>query len=108
MDCIRQQADGTTTFPQKAKTCQYNIIGLIQTEHLTERGVNGRSRFIVGVGSGGNWDAVEKAWNAGDLTPDDLEDLFLVHVVVEDISGDDTDTWGFPGDDYTIVATPFS
>lgn len=107
LNCLQQMTADPTSFPQQARASTYNTEGLVQTERLAERGINGRNRFVVGIGCGGDWSAIEAAWN-NPLTPEVLEELFLEHVVLEDFPAtQDTDSWGFPGNTYTvIVCTP--
>lgn len=102
MTCLKAMTADPYIFPQQAKTSTYNIAGLVQTERLAERGRNGESRFLVGIGSGGDWGPIEEEWDEN-LSPDNLEWLFLEFVVLGDMDAQEAESWGFPGDDYTIT-----
>ena len=109
MQCLRQLADKPTGFPAHAASLMFTIDGLIQTESLNERGLDGRNPFRIGIGYGGNWKPIEAAWNSSTLTAEHLGDLFLRHVVLPDIFGRvprRDQGWGFPGEKYTITAKP--
>ncbi|MFD9763197.1 hypothetical protein ACFWXI_06590 [[Kitasatospora] papulosa] len=102
MNCLKDMTTDPAVFPEQAKTSTYNIAGLVQTERLAERGRNGRNRFLVGIGSGGDWAPIEEEWDEN-LSTDDLEWLFLEFVVLGDMDAQEAETWGFPGNDYTVT-----
>ncbi|MFD8687836.1 hypothetical protein [Streptomyces sp. NPDC059651] len=102
MNCLKAMTPDPGVFPQQAKTSTYNITGLVQTERLAERGHNGQNRFLVGIGGGGDWGPIEEEWDEN-LTPDDLEWLFLEFVVLTDMVAQEAETWGFPGNSYTVT-----
>lgn len=102
MNCLRQLVDEGGDFPAEAKDGCFRINGLVRTEYLAERGIRGNP-FRVGVGFGGDWSRIESEWQGRSLTPERLGDLFLEDVVRQDIDGNDPETWGFPGSDYTVI-----
>nr|PPQ57133.1 hypothetical protein C5F59_10900 [Streptomyces sp. QL37] len=102
MACLKAMTPDPAAFPQQAKTSTYEIAGLVQTERLAVRGRNGRDRFIIGTQSGADWRPIEEEWDEN-LTADDLEWLFLEFVVLGEIEGQEIESWGFPGDDYTVT-----
>lgn len=103
MNCLKTMTPDPAVFPQQAKRSTYNITGLVQTERLAERGKNGRNRFLIGTERGADWSPIEAAWG-DNLTSEDLEWLFLEHVVLGEIVGaQERERWGFPGDAYTVT-----
>lgn len=102
MSCLKAMTTDPASFPQQAKASMYDIVGLVQTERLAERGRNGKSRFVVGLGDGGDWGPIEEEWDEN-LTPGDLEWLFLEFVVLQDMVAEKAEMWGFPGNDYTVT-----
>lgn len=53
-----------------------------------------------------DWAPIEEAWDDGHLPDDELEELFIEHVILEDMTAQEAEQWGFPGNDYTIVVEP--
>lgn len=102
MNCLKAMTTDPAAFPQQAKTSTYDIAGLVQTERLAYRGRNGRDCFVLGTVSGGDWGPIEEEWDEN-LTADDLEWMFLEFVVLGEIEGKDIESWGFPGDAYTVT-----
>ncbi|GAA0906373.1 MULTISPECIES: hypothetical protein [Streptomyces violaceusniger group] len=104
--CLMSMSADSTSFPKQATTSCFIINGLVRTERLAWRGQGGRDLFRVGIGSGGDWAPIEEAWDDGHLPDDELEELFIEHVILEDMIAQEAEQWGFPGDDYTIVVEP--
>ncbi|MEU1800917.1 hypothetical protein [Streptomyces sp. NPDC019937] len=104
--CLAAMSADSTVFPKQATTSCFIINGLVRTERLAWRGQGGSNLFRVGIGSGGDWAPIEEAWDDGHLPDDELEELFIEHVILEDMIAQEPEQWGFPGDDYTIVVAP--
>lgn len=77
------------------ETREYRIHGEIDSGDRTE------TRTLKIRGSAGIWDEIRTKYQSGELDEDTAEELFVEHVIVEDI-GDTTGEWGFPGGSYTV------
>lgn len=86
----------------------YLISGLVKLGHDERerggRGPGGRLTAPLKVaGTSGDWKPIADAWNAGTLTSQNAEELYIQHVINRDPALMHTsDPWEFPGSQYTI------
>lgn len=84
------------------ETKQYVIRGRVtQGRDSRERGFRGTSPLRID-GRSGDWDPIKDAWDQG-AAPDVIGDLFITHVVVNDL-GEGSFPWEFDGDRYEVTA----
>jgi hypothetical protein len=95
-------------FPAGVKTAPNGGGAILLISGVVDIGGDRRTRgtppnvaFKIGAQQGGDWTRIEEAWNAGEVTDEELEDYFIEDVVAVDID-DLSEDLSFPGSSYTI------
>lgn len=77
------------------ETRPYRIVGEIDS------GDRVQNRALVINPARGDWQPIREAYERGELTEEKAEEMFIEHVIEEDI-GEGSGGWGFPGGSYTV------
>lgn len=81
----------------------FKIYGLVQTGNdIRDRGSEDYSPFLVegSEATMATWEAFRQKWEAGGMTPDEVEDYFID--VVNEAIPDTSEGWQFPGTFYDV------
>lgn len=88
-------------FDESVARGTYEISGTVQTgTDVRDRG-NGQHAPLRIDASQGRWGEIRHRWNAGEMSAEDWEDLFISDVIEEDL-GEGSDGWAFPGVGYKV------
>lgn len=74
---------------------EYSITGEIDSGDRSE------NRELIIDGRPGDWEPIREAYLSG-ASDEELEDLFIEHVIEEDVGPTSGEGWGFPGTSYSV------